>query len=269
MELSLNTATVKRQCSLEQAISLCVNHGIPAIGPWRDKLDQCGLNMARTLIDESGLKVSGLCRGGFFTLDNTYNFDDNKKAVDDALAIGAECLVIVSGGLKKGSKNIDEAHKYITEGLHKITAYGKAQGMPIALEPLHPMYAPDRCAINTLGHALDICDEIGEGIGVAIDAYHVWWDPDLDTQIKRAGQNKRILGYHVCDWLVPTTDLLLDRGMMGDGAIDLTGLTQKVLDAGYDGFVEVEIFSNHWWSKSADDVASTAIDRFNQMLPKK
>lgn len=263
--LSLNTATVKQQCTLEEAIKLCVKHGIPGIGPWRDKLDECGVQNAATLIKEAGLQVSGLCRGGFFTLDDELNMDDNKKAVDDALAIGADCLVIVSGGLTKNSKNLKTAHEQITEGLQKITEYGLKQGMPIALEPLHPMYAPDRCAINTLGHALDICDQVGEGIGVAIDAYHVWWDPDLDAQIKRAGLGNRILGYHVCDWLVPTQDLLLDRGMMGDGIIDLSGLTQKVKDAGYRGMIEVEIFSKTWWAKSSDEVAETMVRRFKEM----
>lgn len=266
-KLSLNTATVKQQCTLEQAIELCVKHDIPGIGPWRDKLDECGVEKAAALIKEAGLKVSGLCRGGFFTLDEYYNLDDNKKAVDDALAIGADCLVIVSGGLKEGSKDIDAAHQHIVEGLHRVTEYGKAQGMPIALEPLHPMYAPDRCAINTLGHALDICEQVGEGIGVAIDAYHVWWDPDLDRQIERAGAQDRILGYHVCDWLVPTKDLLLDRGMMGDGIIDLKAMTQKVLNAGYGGLIEVEIFSNHWWAQNADEVAIRTKERFSKLMP--
>lgn len=262
--LSLNTATVKSQCSLEQAIDLCKEFGIPAIGPWRDKVEAFGVEKAARLIREAGLKVSGLCRGGFFALDQAYNWEDNKKAIDEAATLGAECLVIVSGGMIQGSKNLSDTHRYITDGLAKMVDYGKQQGVSIALEPLHPMYAADRCAINTLGHSLDICEEIGEGIGVAIDAYHVWWDPQLPAQIKRAGALGAIKGYHVCDWLAPTKDMLLDRGMMGDGIIDLKDLSTQIDAAGYKGFVEVEIFSTNWWAQSAEEVLRATIASFEQ-----
>jgi len=264
--LSLNTATIKSQCNLEQAIDLCKEYGIPAIGPWRDKLEECGIEKAAKRIQEAGLRVSGLCRGGFFALDHQYNWDDNKRAIDEALAIHADCLVIVSGGMIAGSKKLADTHKYITEGLAKMVDYAKPQGMPIALEPLHPMYAADRCSINTLGHSLDICEEIGDGIGVAIDAYHVWWDPQLAQQLKRAGELKAILGYHVCDWLSPTKDMLVDRGMMGDGIIDLKDLSNKVSEAGYEGFVEVEIFSTDWWAQDAKKVIENTVDRFERFV---
>lgn len=264
--LSLNTATVKSQCSLEQAINLCQEYGIPAIGPWRDKLHECGVEEAAKLIREAGLKVSGLCRGGFFVADDQHNWEDNKKAIDEAAALEADCLVIVSGGMLAHSKKLSDTHEYITEGLAKMVDYGKQQGVPIALEPLHPMYAADRCSINTLGHSLDICERIGEGIGVAVDAYHLWWDPQLETQMKRAGDINAIMGYHVCDWLSPTNDMLLDRGMMGDGIVDLKGLSAQVEAAGYTGFVEVEIFSKHWWSKSAEEVLKTTIQTFKNYV---
>jgi len=260
-KLSLNTATLK-PCTLQQVVDLCVANDIPAIGPWRDKVQEVGVEHAAKMIHSAGLKVSGLCRGGFFVADNNHNWDDNKKAIDEAAVLKADCLVIVAGGMIAGNKNLADTHKYIQEGLEKMTEYGKQVGVPIALEPLHPMYAADRCSINTLGHALDICEAIGEGIGVAIDAYHVWWDPDLDNQIKRAGEQNRILGYHVCDWRVPTTDMLLDRGMMGDGAIDLKTLSQKVTSAGYEGFVEVEIFSERLWKEAPETVVKRTMEQF-------
>ena len=145
--------------------------------------------------------------------------DDNRRAVDEAAAIGARCLVLIAGGLPKGSKDLAGAHAQVRDGLAALLPYARAAGVPLAIEPLHPMYAADRACVNTLAHANDLCDELGDGLGIAVDVYHVWWDPDLPRQIARAG--KRILTYHVCDWLVPTRDLLLDRGMPGDGVIDL------------------------------------------------
>ena len=148
--------------------------------------------------------------------------DDNRRAVDEAAAIGARCLVLIAGGLPKGSKDLAGAHAQVRDGLAALLPYARAAGVPLAIEPLHPMYAADRACVNTLAHANDLCDELGDGLGIALDVYHVWWDPDLTRQIARAG--RRILTYHVCDWLVPTRDLLLDRGMPGDGVIDLRAI---------------------------------------------
>lgn len=260
-KLSINTATFKH-LSLKQVVELCVTKNIRAIGPWRDKIHEVGLLKASSIIKEAGLHVSGLCRGGFFVADDKHNWDDNKRAIEEAAELNADCLVIVSGGMLANNKNLNDTHRYIVDGLAKMSEYGKKMGVPIALEPLHPMYAADRCSINSLKHALDICESIGENIGVAIDAYHVWWDPDVAIQIKRAGELGKIYGYHVCDWLSPTSDMLLDRGMMGDGVIDIKTMTHQIESASYNGFTEVEIFSSKLWQMAPNDLMKMLIERF-------
>ena len=202
------------------------------------------------MISDTGLQVSGLCRGGMFTAgdDNGRDeaFDDNRRAVDEAVSIGAQCLVLVVGGIPQGSRDIRDARRQVQDGIGRLLDYSRVCRMPLAIEPLHPMFAADRACVNTLEHANDLCDELGDGVGIAVDAYHVWWDPNLEKEIKRAAS--RIMAFHVCDWLVPTEHLLLDRGMMGDGVIDLPDLRRMVEEAGYDGLIEVEIFSaKNWW----------------------
>jgi sugar phosphate isomerase/epimerase len=267
-QLSLNTATVRAQWNLHQCVDGCVRHGIGGIAPWRDKLQEAGVSEGARMIADAGLKVSGLCRGGMFTADGTLSqavIDDNKRAVDEAVEINAHCLVMVVGGLPSGSKDINSARSTVLDGLAKTLDYARTVNMPIAIEPLHPMYAADRACVNTLGQALDICDLLDPNdtgaIGVACDVYHVWWDPDLDTQITRAAKN-RLLAFHICDWLVPTRDMLLDRGMMGDGIIDIPGIRQQVEAAGFEGLNEVEIFSSeNWWKRDADEVLSAMVER--------
>ena len=264
--LSLNTATVRAQWTLEQCIDGCARHGIGGIAPWRDKLDACGADRAARLIREAGLRVSGLCRGGMFPAATRAGrqaaLEDNRKAIDDAATIGAECLILVVGGLPEGSKDIAGARMQVRDGIAALLDHSRAAGVPLAIEPLHPMYAADRACVNTLKQANDLCDASGDGVGVAVDVYHVWWDPDLEAEIARAGAAGRILGFHVCDWLVPTTDLLLDRGMMGDGVIDIPKIRGWVEAAGYGGASEVEIFSqNDWWRRDADEVLATCIER--------
>jgi sugar phosphate isomerase/epimerase len=248
--LSLNTATIRKQWTLAQAIDGCARHGIRGISPWRDQVAQLGLGESARRIKANGLTVTGLCRGGFFTAANW--LDDNRRAIEEAHALGAQCLVLVCGGLPPGSKDLSLSRKKIRDGIAAILPEARQAGVALALEPLHPMQAADRACINTLEQALDLCDSLGDGIGVAVDAYHVWWDPKLEQQIARAG--RRILAYHICDWLVPTKDLLNDRGMMGDGVIDLPRLRAQVEAAGYGGFHEAEIFSEHWWSQDPDHV---------------
>ena len=258
MELSLNTATVRRQWNLAQIIEGCARHGIRGISPWRDQVAQMGLHQAGKSIRENGLTVTGLCRGGFFTAKDWR--DDNRRAIEEAHALGAQCLVLVVGGLLPGSKDLILSRKRIVDGIAAILPEARAAGVPLAIEPLHPMQAAERACVNTLEQALDLCDLFQEGIGVAVDAYHVWWDPKLEAQIKRAG--KRILAYHICDWLVPTRDLLNDRGMMGDGVIDLPLIRSWVEAAGYRGFQEVEIFSElDWWRRDPDEVLATCRTR--------
>jgi len=267
--LSLNTATVREQWTLAQAIEGCARHGIRGISPWRDKLDQLGAAEAARRIRDAGLTVTGLCRGGMFPARTqaarAAAIRDNRKAIDDAATIGAKCLVLVVGGLPEGSRDLAAAREQVAEGIAAILPHARRCGVPLAIEPLHPMYAADRACVNTLSQALDLCDALDPkktgALGVAVDVYHVWWDPDLQVQIRRAGR-RRILAYHICDWLVPTTDLLLDRGMMGDGVIDLKRIRAWVEGAGYRGFHEVEIFSaRNWWKRDPDEVLRTCKER--------
>jgi sugar phosphate isomerase/epimerase len=269
-DLSINLATVRQQWNLKEAVEGCARHGITAIDPWRDQVAAAGLDEAVRMVKANGMRVSGYCRGGMFPASDAAGrqaaIDDNKRAIDEAAALGAQCLVLVVGGLPKGSRDMPAARRVVADGLAAILPHARASNMPLAIEPLHPMYAADRACVNTLSQALDLCDILGEGVGVAIDTYHVWWDPDLAAQIARAGAGNRILGYHICDWLVPTRDLLLDRGMMGDGIIDFPHIRAMVETAGYRGLTEVEIFSAaDWWKKPGDEVLRTVIERFNSV----
>jgi len=265
--LSINTATVRQQWTLPQIVEGCVKQDIRAIAPWRDQVAQCGLKTAADLVRRHDLRVSGYCRGGMFTAADAAGrraaLDDNRRAVDEALALNAECLVLVVGGLAPGSRDIADARRQVSDGIAGLLDYARAAGMALAIEPLHPMYAADRACVNTLKQANDLCAALGPGIGVAVDVYHVWWDPALAAEIARAGANGWLKAFHVCDWLVPTRDLLLDRGMMGDGVIDIAGIRRLVEAAGYRGTVEVEIFSAaNWWTRDADEVLNICRQRY-------
>jgi len=260
--LSLNTATVREKWNLREMIEGCARHGIRGISPWRDKLSALGVKEAAKMMRNSGLTVTGLCRGGMFPAADRKGrqaaLDDNLRAIDEAAALGARCLVLVVGGLPAGSKDLPGAREMVRDGIGEILEHARAAGVPLAIEPLHPMYCADRACINTLAQALDLCDALDSGkggaLGVAVDVYHVWWDPALKLGIERAG-DKRLLAFHICDWLVPTTDLLNDRGMMGDGVIDLPRIRSWMEAAGYRDFHEVEIFSvRNWWKREPDDV---------------
>jgi sugar phosphate isomerase/epimerase len=268
--LSINLATVREQYDLRQAVDACLAKDITAIAPWRDQVHHIGLAEAARVVAGNGLQVTGLCRGGMFPAADpearAAAIDDNRRAIDEAAALNADCLVLVVGGLPTGSRDIKSARRMVADGIAAILPHARAANIPLAIEPLHPMYAADRACVNTLEQALDICDLLGEGIGVAVDVYHVWWDPKLEEQIARAGASKRILAHHICDWLVPTNDLLLDRGMMGDGVIDLRGIRAAIEKAGYFGPQEVEIFSaQNWWKRPGDEVLSTCIERFRNV----
>jgi len=259
VKLSLNTATVRKQWSLAEIIDGCARHGIEGISPWRDQIAQMGLAAAAKAIKSHALAVTGVCRGGFFTAPDWR--DDNRRAIEEAHTLGAQCLVLVVGGLPAGSKDLAGARRRVRDGIAEILPEARKADVPLAIEPLHPMQAAERACINTLEQALDICDELGDGIGVAVDVYHVWWDPKLEQQIARGGK-RRVLAYHICDWLVPTRDLLNDRGMMGDGVIDLPRIRGWVERAGYAGFQEVEIFSERdWWQRDPDEVLRTCVER--------
>ena len=277
--MSLNTATVRRQhgqdWGLLEILDACAARDIRAISPWRDQVAAAGLPAVAAAVRAHGMALSGYCRGGMFTYTDDASRqavrDDNRRALDEACTLNARCLVLVVGGLpgalagRPAHRDIAGARAQVTEGIAALLDDARARGMPLAIEPLHPMYAADRACINTLSQALDVCDALDPGrtgaLGVAVDAYHVWWDPQLQAQIARAGR-ERLLAFHVCDWLVPTRDLLEDRGMMGDGVIDLRQLRGWVEAAGFDGYAEVEIFSReNWWQRAGGEVLDTCIAR--------
>lgn len=277
--LSLNTATVRKQGDLVQIVDACAKHGIRAIDPWRDQVASVGLDRAVRAVRDAGLELSGYCRGGMFTSDaarRTEVRDDNRRCVDEAKALGAPCIVLVVGGLpqysrpgSEASKDLVAARGQVEEALADMLDYAKQAKLPLAIEPLHPAYAADRACVNTTKQALDICDRLDPGrsgmLGVALDVYHIWWDPELMEQIDRAGKD-RLLAFHVCDWLVPTRDILNDRGMMGDGVIDIKSARAAVEAQGYAGYCEIEIFSNDWWGRPMDEVLRTCIARHKTVV---
>ncbi len=277
--LSINTATVRKQRGedwpLLQILDACAARGIRAVAPWRDQVQAAGIAATARAMRAHGFELSGYCRGGMFTYTDPASRqavrDDNRHALDEACELGAACLILVVGGLpgalagRAAHKDIAGARAQVTEGIAALLADARERGMPLAIEPLHPMYAADRACINTLEQALDVCDALdpaGTGaLGVAVDLYHVWWDPKLRAQIERAGR-ERLLAFHVCDWLTPTTDLLNDRGMMGDGVIDIRRVRAWVEDQGFAGYSEVEIFSaGNWWRRDGGEVLDTCIER--------
>ncbi|MGI8524706.1 MAG: sugar phosphate isomerase/epimerase family protein [Pseudolabrys sp.] len=277
--LSLNTATVRTQGSLLDIIDACARHGIRAIDPWRDQVAAVGLDRAVKAVRDAKLDLSGYCRGGKFTADAVHAKearDDNRRAVDEAKTLGAPCLVLVCGGLPQyswpgsaPSKDIWAAQQQVEDSIAELLDYARTADMPLAIEPLHPMFAADRACISTMRQALDICDRLDPqktgAVGVALDVYHVWWDFELTAQIKRAGR-ERLLAFHVCDWLVPTTDMLNDRGMMGDGVIDIPRIRREVEARGFNGHIEVEIFSSRWWGLPIDEVIGTCIARLKSVV---
>ncbi len=285
--LSINTATVRKQRGVEQPltdiIEACVQRGITAISPWRDQVAAAGLAEIAKLVKTHGLALSGYCRGGMFPATDATGRkaarDDNRRAVDEACELNAACLVLVVGGLpgalagNAAHKDIALSRSQVSDGIAELLEYSKANKMPLAIEPLHPMYAADRACINTMEQALDVCDALDPArtgkdgktqtaaLGVAVDVYHVWWDPKLEAQIQRAGKD-RLMAFHVCDWMTPTTHLLEDRGMMGDGVIDIPRIRSWVEDAGFAGYSEVEIFSrDNWWQQDTAVVLDTCISR--------
>jgi sugar phosphate isomerase/epimerase len=277
--LSINTATVRKSRGVEQPltgiIEACAQRGIKAISPWRDQVAAAGLPAISKLVKTHGLELSGYCRGGMFPVVDAAGakaaYEDNRRAVDEACELNAACLVLVVGGLpgalagQAAHKDIALARNQVSDGIAALLEYARSCNMPLAIEPLHPMYAADRACINTLEQALDVCDALDPSnsgaLGVAVDVYHVWWDPKLQQQIERAGK-KRLLAFHVCDWMTPTTDLLNDRGMMGDGVIDIPKIRGWVEAAGFTGYSEVEIFSSgNWWQRDMSEVLDTCIAR--------
>ncbi|MEU1812053.1 sugar phosphate isomerase/epimerase family protein [Micromonospora aurantiaca (nom. illeg.)] len=263
--LSLNQRTTQRW-SVAEAVDGCVRAGIPAIGLWREPVAEIGVPAAARLVADAGLRVSSLCRGGFLTAADEAGrvaaLAGNRRAIDEAAELRAACLVLVVGGLPPGSRDLAGARQRVADALAELARYAGDRGVRLALEPLHPMYCADRAVLSTLGQALDLAEAFpAEQVGVVVDTFHVWWDPDVWRQIARAGA--RIASFQVCDFLTPLpADVLLGRGMMGDGHIDFPPLRRAVEAAGYTGDVEVEIFNAEVWATDPDRVLATMIARY-------
>jgi len=263
--LSLNQATIK-YANLAEAVDATLLAGYESIGLWREPVLEAGLGRSIRIIDDSGLRVSSLCRGGFFTMEEgpsrRESMDDNRRAIAEAHALGAPALVLVAGGLPAGSRDIVGARARVRDAIAELADEAAAADVTLAIEPLHPMYASDRAVVSTLGQALDIAEQFPSGVvGAVVDTFHVWWDPDLAAQIARAGD--RIASYQVCDWATPLpSDVLLARHYPGDGVIDFAGITAAVVAAGYSGDIEVEIFNQDVWNSGYDAVAARARDSF-------
>ncbi|MGW6535920.1 sugar phosphate isomerase/epimerase family protein [Streptomyces sp. NPDC055051] len=253
--------TVK-QLPLPALVEECVRLGVPGIGLWRDPVKEYGIEAAATLVRDAGLAVTTLCRGGFFTSDGWEA--DNRAAIDEAAALGTDTLVLVSGGLPAGSRDLPGARARIADAIGALAPYAGARGVRLAIEPLHPMYASDRCAISTLDQALDIAERFpAEQVGVTVDTYHLWWDERAPAAVERAGAQGRIHSFQLADWTTPLPEgVLHGRGQLGTGAIDL-GRWASLLDrAGYTGPVEVELFNAGLWARDGVEVLEETVDAF-------
>jgi sugar phosphate isomerase/epimerase len=260
--LSHNQITTQRW-SVREAVEGCIRAGIPTIALWRDKVAQTGLQESARIVRDSGLRVSSLCRGGWFAgateSERIRRLDDNRRAIDEAAELGTDVVVLVCG--PAANHDLAAARAYVQEAIATLIPYAAERDVKLGIEPLHPMYAADRSVIVTLAEANRIAQEFNcNQVGVVIDVYHVWWDPDIYAQI--AAASGRILGFHVCDWLVPTPDMLLGRGMMGDGVIELRRLRTAVESAGYNGPIEVEIFNQDIWNMPGDDTLRLMSKRY-------
>lgn len=269
--LSLNTATTKRW-TLREAVEGCVQAGIGAIGPWRDRVHEAGVEEAAAMVRAAGLEVSSLCRGGFLTAADAEGqaaaLADNRAAVLEAEILGTRDLYLVVGGLPDGDRDVVAARARIADRLAELVPFARDHGVRLVLEPLHPMYAADRALISTLGQALDLAAPFpAGGVGVAVDTFHVWWDPQLREQIARAGREGRLASYQVCDFNLPiAADALLSRGMMGDGVIDFPTITSWVKEAGYAGPIEVEIFNQEIWDGDNAATLETMKERYAKLV---
>jgi len=253
--LCVHTITTKGW-ELEEAVERYAESGVSGITVWRQWLEGRDPAEAGNRIRAAGLKVVSLCRGGFYPAfeekEREEAIEDNKRAIENAAALGAPLVDLVCGAVP--GQSLVESRKQITDGIAATLPLAESLGVKLAIEPLHPMYADDRSAINSLASANDVCDELNHPlVGIAYDVYHLWWDPDLAAQTKRTAEANRLFAYHICDWMTPTTDILNDRGLMGEGCIDLRGIRALVEKNGFDGMIEVEVFSNRWWKKPTDE----------------
>jgi len=260
--LSLNQITIK-QWSLAQAIEGCARHGIGHIGIWRDKLAEQPIPQTVRQLSDAGIKVSSLCRGGFFSAPTAAaraaQLDDNRRAIEDCAAIGSPVLVLVCGPAH--GQSLEDARGTVNDAIAELAPFAEACGIKLGIEPLHPMFAAERSVIVTVEQATQIAIQFSvDTVGVVADVFHIWWDPLVHAEIARAG--RRILGFHVSDWLVPLPDLLLGRGMMGEGVIDIRALRQSVESAGYTGPIEVEIFNQALWGEDPNDAVRRMVEAY-------
>lgn len=264
---SINQMTVK-QLSLPELVDACRELGIGNVGLWREPVQSYGLDATAKLVRDAGLTVTTLCRGGFFTAidpaERAAALADNRRAVDEAATLGTDTLVLVSGGLPAGSKDLHGARERIADALAELGPYAEEHGVRLAIEPLHPMYASDRCVVSTLTQALDLAERFpAHQVGVTVDTYHIWWDDNAPAQIARAGAGDRIHTFQLADWTTPLPEGVLNgRGQIGDGAIDMREWKGYVESAGYTGPIEVELFNDGLWTRDGREVLAETARRF-------
>ncbi|MET9545188.1 sugar phosphate isomerase/epimerase family protein [Streptomyces sp. NPDC006627] len=265
--LSVNQETV-RQLSLPELAEGCAKEGITAVGLWRAPVQEYGVERTARLMRDAGLAVTSLCRGGFFTdTDQAVRaraLDDNRAAIDEAAALGTDTLVLVSGGLPPGSRDLAGARERVADALAVLAPYAEERGVRLAVEPLHPMFAADRCVVSTLGQALDLAERFpAHQVGVVVDTYHVWWDDQVPAQIARAGRGGRLYAFQLADWITPLpAGVLLGRGQLGEGSVDFKAFRALVEAAGYAGPIEVEIFNEALWARDGGEVLRETAERF-------
>ena len=260
--LSFNQATAER-ASLRDVVESCARHEITTIGVWRHKLHQIGVERGARVARDAGVSVSSLCRGGMFPApteaERCERIDDTRRAIDETAALGAPVLVLVCGA--SPDRDIAGARAMVRDGIAAIESYAAERGVTLGIEPLHPAFAAERSCITTLREARLLAEQFdSQTVGVIVDVYHVWWDPERTDEIVRLGE--RIVGYHVNDWLVPARDVLMNRGMMGDGVIELRTIRSEVERGGYAGPIEVEIFNEGIWSLPVDEIVQLTRNRF-------
>ncbi|WP_406381556.1 sugar phosphate isomerase/epimerase family protein [Streptomyces sp. NBC_01618] len=265
--LSINQETIK-QWSLPELAEGCVKAGVDKVGLWRAPVQEYGIERTAQLLSDSGLSVTSLCRGGFFTAldpaERARALDDNRAAIDEAAALSTDTLVLVSGGLPAGSKDLHGARERIADALGQLAPYAAERGVRLAIEPLHPMFASDRCVVSTLSQALDIAERFpADQVGVVVDTYHIWWDDQAPAQIARAGAAGRIHSFQLADWITPLpAGVLLGRGQLGDGAVDFRAFRSQVEATGFDGPVEVEIFNETLWARDGAEALAEVAARY-------
>ncbi|WP_413451585.1 sugar phosphate isomerase/epimerase family protein [Georgenia phoenicis] len=280
--LSLNTATTKA-LTLEEAVDVAARAGLGAVGLWRDRVAEAGLERAASVVREAGLRVSSLCRGGFLTAADAEGqraaLEDNRAAIVEAATLGTRELVMVVGGLPAnpspgqpalpdGDRDLVATRQRMADRIGELVPFAEEHDVRLVLEPMNPIFAADRGVLSTLEQSLDLAADFApESVGVVVDTYHVWWDPKLESQIARAGAEGRLAGYQVCDWILPLADdSLLSRGYMGDGYVDFATISRWVAEAGYTGDVEVEIFNQSIWDTPGDEVVATMADRYQRLV---